>query len=67
MEINSISLPSSDRNIAAVRKFAHEKGLSLYKVPNEDLWNLKDPETKETILEREGLMSIHDYLCHCDD
>lgn len=67
MEMNSISLPSSDANIAIVRKFACEKGFSLHKVPNEELWNLKDSETKETIKEHESLMNIHDYLCHCDD
>lgn len=65
--MNSIFLPPKDKNINVVRKFAREKGLSLHKVRNEELWNLKDSQTGKYVLEHETLMNIHDYLCQCDD
>ena len=65
--MHSISLPPSDKNIKVVRKFAREKELSLRKVPNEELWSLKDPYTGEYLQKSKTLMEIHDYLCHYDD
>lgn len=67
MEINSISLPPREKNIAIVREFAREKDLSLHKVPNKELWDLIDPQTKECVLYHKRLIDVHVYLCHCDD
>lgn len=42
MNINSIGLPESEQNIRTARRYAKSKDLSLQKVRNKDLWNVKD-------------------------
>ena len=63
----SISLPATSKNIKELRKFAHEKGYSLQKVRNENLWNIKDMQSARFVMNRESPMAIHEFLCKSDD
>ena len=70
MSIYSIGLPPDDRddgggyNVEVVRKLAREQGLLLHKVRScDDLWDLRDMETKKIVLSHQSLFFVHDFLC----
>lgn len=66
MNINTFSLPSNPHNIKSVKKYAAEKDY-LLKERNENVFDLIDKQTGETVCTARSLFEIHDFLTESDD
>lgn len=67
MNMQSISVLDTSKNIDKLRKLAKAKDYSMRKVRDKNCYNLQDAQSGQIVMKNSSPMEIHHFLCNSDD